>query len=185
MQGCRPLTEAEDAALLRSLPTQRDRCLYLLLRYTGFRISEALSLNVASVRGQDRVTVQRRHMKAARKSRTVLLHPQLKTALEALASDRPDGGPLFVSRLGNRLERTSAWQTLNSAIKRAGLKGKVAFHSARKSFAEDVHAFFGNDVVKTSKALGHSSILTTIAYLSFQEQEMDEAILQLGGESRK
>lgn len=183
MQGCRPLTRDEQDLLLSKLPTERDRVLFLLLLYTGFRISEALSLNVGDVAGQDRVTVQRRHMKTKSRSRTVLLHPELKQTLEAWLLTRAnaaDSEPLFLSRFGRRLERTSAWRALDKAVVESRLQGRVAFHSARKTFAKSVHSHFKHDIVKTSKALGHTSILTTVAYLSFEEQEMDEAVLSLG-----
>lgn len=203
MIGCRPLTPDEQARLLKALPTQRDRLLLTLLLFTGFRISEALSLNVVDVAGQDRITVFKRHMKGRTSSRTLLMHPELKMQLEAyLEAEGASGGlpqtetsgaqlteppkshieapktaPLFRTRTGTRLGPQAAWKVLRSAVKRAGLKGRISFHSGRKTFAQAVHTHFKHDLVKTSKALGHKSVLSTAAYLSFQEEELDAAIL--------
>lgn len=182
MIGCRPLTQDEIVALMRAIPTYRDRVLFKLLLYTGFRISEALSLKVEDVQQGERVVVKKRHMKGKPQSRAVLIHPQLRLDLDNYirAEGLPLQSPLFPSRKGGHLGVVGAWQVLDSAIRRAGLQGKVSFHSARKTFAEQVHEFFGHDLVKTSKALGHKSVLSTASYLSFKTEEMDAAVLSLG-----
>ena len=63
----------------------RDKALFVLGTYSGFRITELLSLRIKDVQqfGQivDRVTVQRRHMKRKTQSRSVVLHPVAKVAL--------------------------------------------------------------------------------------------------------
>ncbi len=40
-----------------------------------------------------------------------------------------------------------------------------------------VHVALGNDVFKTQKALGHASITSALSYLSFNEREINEAVL--------
>jgi site-specific recombinase XerD len=47
----------------------------------------------------------------------------------------------------------------------------------RKTFARKVHERLGHDLVKTQRALGHKNINSTVAYLSFVEDEIDQAIL--------
>jgi integrase len=88
MNGCRPLTEAEVTLLQRNFGgvyAARDKALFLLGVKSGLRISELLSLRLGDVsphgRLVDRVTVPRRHMKNKTEGRTVLLHPEAKTAL--------------------------------------------------------------------------------------------------------
>ncbi len=48
----------------------------------------------------------------------------------------------------------------------------------RKTFARRVHEKLGKDLVKTQKAMGHRSINSTVSYLSFNEEEIDDAILK-------
>lgn len=181
MLGCKPLTQEEQRLLLRALPNLKLRMLFRLLLFTGFRISEALSLDVKDVYGQDRVLVMKRNMKGKIKSRDLLLHPELGAALKAYvdAEGLLPHDPLFKDRLGNRLKKAAAWKALRSAVRRAGLVGRVSFHSARKSFADQVHSHFKFDLVKTSKALGHASVLSTASYLSFKTEELDSAVLHL------
>ncbi len=52
-------------------------------------------------------------------------------------------------------------------------------HAMRKTFANKVHVLLGRDLVKTQRALGHKNVSSTVSYLSFLEEEIDEAILAL------
>ncbi len=49
----------------------------------------------------------------------------------------------------------------------------------RKTFADRIYARLGRDLVKTQRALGHRCIESTAAYISFRQEEIDEAILSL------
>jgi integrase len=49
----------------------------------------------------------------------------------------------------------------------------------RKTFADRVYDRLGGDLVKLQRALGHRSIVSTASYVSFREEEIDEAILSL------
>jgi excisionase family DNA binding protein len=57
------------------------------------------------------------------------------------------------------------------------LRGKVATHSMRKTFADRVYEALGRDIFRTQKALGHRNINSTVQYLSFKEQDIEAAIL--------
>lgn len=194
MKGCRPLTDAEVSSVLVVLETSqnalRDRALFLLGVRSGFRISELLSLRIRDVLQNgnfvERIAVARGHMKGKKEGRTVILHPQAKEALELWTRELMAAGHtapdtfIFRSREGgNRaIARGSAWHILKTACARAGLSGKLGTHCMRKTFAKNVHAKLGKDLMKTQKALGHRSITSTVSYLSFAEDEIDDAILK-------
>ena len=192
MKGCRPLTEEEVQATLRAFEgpqAARDRALFLLGVRSGFRISELLSLRLGDVcpRGRvaERISVARRHMKKKVEGRSVLLHPEARTALEEWIAElerrgQADGeGFVFRSRKGSNgaLSRVQAFRLLRAAFERAGVEGSVATHSMRKTFANRVYERLGRDLLKTQKALGHKNINSTVSYLSFRQEEIDEAIL--------
>jgi integrase len=194
MKGCRPLGDDETFLVAKSFGgayALRDRALFLLGIKSGFRISELLSLTVGDVyrhgRLVERVTVQRRHMKKKVEGRTVVLHPEAKAALAAwLQSVQTDGTPLptiyvFQSRKGvNRpLSRVQAYRILQEAYDTNGLTGKLGTHSMRKTFANRVYEKLDRDLVKTQRALGHRNINSTVQYLSFREEEIDQAILAI------
>jgi integrase len=54
---------------------------------------------------------------------------------------------------------------------------EVGTHGMRKTFANRVYRQLHHDLVKTQRAMGHKNINSTVAYLSFVEDEIDAAIL--------
>lgn len=194
MKGCRALTEQEVVQVLGSFsgPNRlRDRCLFLLGVRSGFRISELLSLRVGDLiqagKVTDRVGVSRQHMKRKQEGRSVILHPQAKSAVLARIDELSITGKcssdifLFTSQRGinKPLSRIGAWCLLKKAYANLGLTGKLASHSMRKTFADRVYTRLNFDLVKTQRAMGHKSIQSTISYLSFKEEEVEAAILSI------
>ncbi len=194
MKGCRPLEELEVEAVLAAFDgpyADRDRALFLLGVKSGFRISELLSLRLLDVmragRLLDRVAVARCNMKKKVEGRSVLLHPGAKEALGVWIEQLRTSGYMtsdtfvFQSRKGRNaaMSRVQAYRVLQEAYERAGVEGHTGTHSMRKTFANNVHEKLGRDILKTQKALGHKNINSTVSYLSFREEEIDEAILGL------
>lgn len=189
MKGCRPLAEHEVKSVSGNFTghfAKRDRAIFILGTKTGFRISELLSLRIGDVFQAgcivDRVSVARRHMKKKVEGRTVILHPEAKSALadwlNELDEETAPEAPLFRSRKGGRpVSRVHAWRVLNQAFESSGLTGKTGTHSMRKTFAARVYDALDHDLVKLQKALGHKNINSTAGYLSFREEEIDAAVL--------
>ncbi len=192
MKGCRPLEEDEVQRTLEAFCgpyALRDRALFLLGVRSGFRISEMLSLRLIHVapRGRlvERVTVERQHMKKKIEGRTILLHPEAKAALELWIEEMRSHGYMtsdtfvFQSRKGRNcaVSRVQAYRVLADAFERASITGNLGTHTMRKTFANRVHERLGRDLLKTQRALGHKNINSTVSYLSFKQEEIDEAIL--------
>jgi len=194
MRGCRPLNDDEVYDVSRSFwgeHARRDKALFLLGVKSGFRISELLSLRLRDVlqagRLVERVSVARRNMKKKLEGRTVLLHPEARAALAAWLEELGQYAELigdtfvFQSRKGgNRpISRVQAYRILHEACDACELTGKLGTHSMRKTFANKVYDALDNDLVKTQRALGHRNVNSTVQYLSFREEEIDEAILSM------
>ena len=192
MKGSRPLTDEEIELILKSFKGRfaaRDRALFTLGVKTGLRISEILSLKISDIfqhgRIVERVYVQRKNIKGKTHGRTVLLHPEVKQAvalwLNESAEIPSDYTYLFKSRKGSNqpISRKQAWRILDTLISRVGLSGKFGTHTMRKSFAKKIYELLDHDLVKTQKSLGHVSIQSTVSYLSFDQGEIDNAILSL------
>lgn len=189
MKGCRPLTDQEVAEVLSRLQV-RDKALFTLGIRAGFRISELLSLKVGDIVQNgtvvDRVTVQRRNMKGKKASRSVLLHPEAKAALVLQINNLVSVGLtephnfIFRSRQGGNksLSRFQAWAILKQVYASLGMGGKLGTHSMRKTFANRMYAVVKNDLIRTQKLLGHVDVKSTMKYLSFNEADLDEAILK-------
>jgi integrase len=194
MKGCRPFSDAEVVLVLQHLSgpfALRDRALFLLGVRSGFRISELLSLRRCDLvtRGgiAERVSVARKNMKKKVEGRTVLIHPEAREALAMWMVQLYELGYMtpecfvFQSRTGPNaaISRVQAYRLLSRACDNAGLSGKLGTHSMRKTFADKIYDRLGHDLIKTQRALGHKNINSTVSYLSFREEEIDEAILGL------
>ncbi len=192
MPGCRPLTDAEVELVMQSFGGRyatRDRALFLLGIYTGFRITELLSLRVTDVYQHQqvlhRVTVARRHMKGKGASRSVPLHPLAQLALAAWIEQMPrhfavtPESCVFRSREGGSrpISRMHAHRILRDAFDSCEMTGNLGTQSMRKTFAKKVHRRLGNDLAKTKEALGQKHITATMHYMSFLAEEIDQAIL--------
>ena len=194
MKGCRPLSVDEIQLVSDSFYgtyALRDRALFLLGIFSGFRISEMLSLRVQDVLQHgslvSRVAVARRAMKGRRESRSVVLHPKAQEALRPWLEALETGGHLdpetflFRSREGDNraISRVQAHGILREAFEANQLQGKLATHSMRKSFANRAYEISGRDLLRTAKALGHKSVDSTISYLSFKQEEIDDLVLDM------
>lgn len=185
MAGCRALKKTEIVKVLKELKNPRDRLLVHLSHRAGFRISEMLSLNVQDVRQfgsiVDRVRVRAMYMKGKDSTREVILHQDVKNAIGELLATYPIDytGPLFRSREGDNkaISRKQAHYILKGAINQLELKGKLAFHSLRKTYCQTVYTALDHDIYKTAKAMGHRSIASTASYLSYDQDEIDSVIV--------
>lgn len=205
MRGCRPLNPGEVRQALDRLRgsrlAMRDRCMVQMGLYTGFRISELLSLRVGDVlqggRVLERVVVERKNMKGKRSSRDVKLNERARLALAAwlpVLFDWRGGGDdtyLFQSTKGGRLTRRQAGRVLERLASELGLAPKVATHSLRKTFAGAIYQRGLNTwrpgeelpVRVVMKALGHRSVDATEKYLGLDVAQVDDAVdaLDFGG----
>jgi integrase len=154
---------------------------------SGLRISELLSLKIGQVWAGKQVVprlyLRRSAAKGKRAGASIVIHPEAAKAMNRWIKRR--GGNcnptdyLFSSRKnhGHSLTRTSAWRILHGVFLAAGVPGMAGTHCLRKTFARNVHESLHGDLFRLSKAMRHASPMTTLAYLSFQQEEIDGAIL--------
>jgi|WetSurMetagenome_2_1015567.scaffolds.fasta_scaffold24980_4 site-specific recombinase XerD len=195
MSTTRPLTDAEYKALLsapRGRMRLRDRCLIVMLRRGGFRISELLSLRLDDVvkggKIPDEIQVAKRHTKGKHHGYAVPLHREARDALEAWLRKAARMGwqtreAYVFQSLGpaNRpITRTHAWRIIHKAAKRVRLSGCIGPHSLRKSFGEHVYILSGRDIRATQEALRHKSLDSTLRYLAVTRERVRDLILDEG-----
>lgn len=181
MSGARALTKSEHELIKTKFYSLRNKCLYLLGKNTGFRISELLSINVKDIYKKDYVKVTRSKVKGKTKSREIILNNETKLIVsEYIETFKLDlNSPLFISREGvNRpITRFMAHKILKEVFNKAGLQGTCTTHSMRKTFALNVFKKSGNNLLLTKHALGHNDLSTTIKYLPIDQEEIDSIIL--------
>lgn len=170
------LTKEEYMRLLKAAQKQPQLMLVMeTICATGIRVSELKYFTVEAVRRGEIII----HCKS--KTRTILIPGKLKKLLLRHASGRDiKGGPIFVTKRGNPLDRSNIWAQMKGLCIKAGVKrGKVFPHNLRKLFAR---TFYGieKDIAKLADILGHSSIDTTRIYIMTTGKEQRRKMERLG-----
>lgn len=190
MKGTRPLSEAEIRKVSGAFSGTyevRNRSLFWLGITSGGRITELLSLvindvyqNGAPVRD---LLFDKNIVKGGEVSRAVPLNADGQTSIQALIRWHQEryhsvdnARPLFPSRQGNEVSMTRqlAHGVLKTAFEKAGLNGKLATHSLRKTYAQRLYSETG-DVFCVKEMLGHQNVATTQAYLGVDYQKVRSA----------
>jgi integrase len=193
MTGCRPLTAWEVGAVLNAFvgkQEKRDRTIFLIGIHTGLRITSILQLQTTDVLLNggvaSRIRVARSTTKGQRSGFDIPLHSHARAAVYDYARVRiapPENTFLFPGRSGiGFLCRGQAWRALRAAFRRAGIyggRGELGCHATRKTFARRIYEALNFDLIQTSRALHHADISSTIEYLSFDEDAVDQAILNV------
>lgn len=158
----------------------RNVTLFLLGCYTGFRISELLSLRVRDIAGGF-ITVQKKNTKGKQESRRQPVHPAVAEHLQQLKADKDKNDFLFASRKGENkpFSVIQANRILQAAFQAAGLEGKYTTHTMRKTFALLVWEKSEGNILAVKECLGHSSITNTQYYLQTVVPDTVELVLSL------
>ena len=181
MKGTRPLNNGEIrrvSAAFTGTYEIRNRGLFMLGVSTGGRISELLSLTIGDVYQNGRAVSDLLYSKSVVKggevSRAVPVNVDGRVAIDALIDWHREkyallapSRPLFPSRNQKgtvAMNRQTAHEMLKAAFLAAGLNGKIATHSLRKSFAQRVYEQSG-DIYLVQELLGHRSVSTTQKYI--------------------
>jgi site-specific recombinase XerD len=191
MKGSRPLSRENVKALLKSTDSIRHKTLLTIGFCTGYRISELLSLTVANIStdGQihSHVTVKAAHTKT-KTTRSVMLNSDAKKALTLLLEWLKSKGlndattPLFLSQKRTvngslkAISRQQAHDILKALFAKIGEFGNVSTHTLRKTFAARIWEAT-KQLPLVQIALGHKSINSTVSYLDFGNDDVDNAIM--------
>lgn len=152
----------------------RDAVILELLYATGIRISELCNLNFYDI-GDDSIRV----IGKGRKERIIPVYQQALSALDHyLISFYPVKEPkitcpLFVSKKGIRINRSSMWRRIQYYSKKVGLDKKISPHTFRHSFATHLLEN-GADIRVIQELLGHETITTTEKYLHITQTELQK-----------
>lgn len=170
------LSEKEVDALLSAFSASpsatplelRNRSILELLYSSGLRVSEAASLQLASVDFQNEILRvvgkgSKERVVPAGKPALKLLQRYIDTARPKLCAAAPGSPYVFVSNHARKLDRERIWQIVKLAAVRAGIGKNIHPHSLRHSFASHLLAH-GADLRVIQEMLGHANISTTEIY---------------------
>ena len=195
MKGVRPLDNTEIEKVSNAFTgvfEVRNRGLFMLGVSVGGRISELLALKLGDVY-QNGKPVTNLHfdksiVKGGEVSRAVPVNADGRAAIAMLVEwhrevyhSTEGDEPLFPSRkqLGEQqlqaMTRKGAHSVLKVAFEAAGLNGKLATHTLRKSFAQRVYKQTG-DIYMVQELLGHQNVQTTQRYLGVDYDKARDAV---------
>lgn len=185
MNGCRSLTPDEIQQVSDSFYGKyelRNRALFLTGIYTGYRISELLSLtyddiyNATDIRKY--IKVRRSAVKGKTKAREIKLHEIARNALMEWIRERDWTREEFIfsSQKGKAISRVQAHRVLKQAFNDCQMDGTLATHTMRKTFAVKIYKTTGNNIFELKEMLGHENINTTQKYLGITDDRKSEII---------
>lgn len=164
----------------------RITCLMEMLYATGMRVTELVSLPVASVRGDPRMVLVKGK---GGKERMTPLSPA-REALQLWLAER-DSDPklqkqpwLFPGGAGH-LTRVRFFQIVKELAAAAGIDpARVSPHTLRHAFASHLLAN-GADLRSIQELLGHADISTTEIYTHVQEERLKALVMEKHPLARK
>lgn len=192
MKGVRPLSISEIHAVANSFDGKyavRNKSLFMLGVSCGGRISALLQFYLNDLY-QNGTAVTDLHfdkgiVKGGKASRYVPLNADGRVAINELVAWHIEyfgvfdaERPAFPSRNTGRgiisMTRRNAHNILRDAFNAAGLNGKLATHSLRKSYAQRLYEHTG-DIFCVQQMLGHKSVSTTQRYLGVDYRKVRQA----------
>ena len=161
-QKDKELSKSEYARLLDAAKAKGNERLYLLMQTicaSGIRVSELQYITTDAVR-QRKATIN-----CKGKMRIVILSKELCRMLTEYAKTKKiTSGPIFVTKSGKPLDRSTIWKMMKALCESAGVsKDKVFPHNLRHLFARTFYTL-QKDIVRLADILGHSSVNTTRIY---------------------
>lgn len=202
MGGCRLLTDDEIKKIIEYFDKDtktyafRNKMIFLLSLYTGFRVSEILSLNIKDIYQNDKILneihVTRSNMKKKLCSRTVQINEKVQNILQEyidklkVINDNPELDPempLFQSyKTKNKLLRRAVLNIYKEAFRCCGInsaKNRLGTHSTRKTFATKMYKKLDKNIVDLKEAMGHKNIASTSSYLEGNNKDINDALNSL------
>lgn len=149
----------------------RDKAVLETLYATGIRVSELCSLDLHDV-GENTVRV----IGKGGKERIVPIGEEALLAIDTYLGQWRDDKkkPLFLSKQGKRLNRTTVWKQIKRYAKKAGIQKEVSPHTLRHSFATHL-LDHGADLRVIQEMLGHADIGTTDRYTHLSNKRLFKA----------
>lgn len=173
-----PIKSKRDFNRMKKAMYGRDQMILTLGTAFGLRISDLLQLKVGDLRGKESLTV----VESKRgKKRVITFSPSVKRIARELEGD--DSDYIFESRKrgpngeSRPISRTRAWEIINDAAERAGIKdkiGNIGGHTMRKTFGYRLYQQ-GINITRIMAILGHSSEKETLRYIGVTADEIADA----------
>lgn len=169
-----PITDPDIVHEIEDYLREWNEMYYILFEvaiYTGFRISDILTLRIRDVQGWD---IKLKESKTT-KAREVRMTPDLKKLIRNFTKDKPKNFYLFKSRQGknNPITRQRFDQILKQTAEDLDLEDRLAAHSLRKTFGHFYYKKYGgvNDLMQI---FNHATEQTTLIYIGDKQNTFNK-----------
>lgn len=170
-------TLEEDRRFNESLDNPRDNAIFSICRFTGCRISEALTLFRDDIT-DDHIIFRKCNTKGKIETREVPIHPTLRAILDewlALPPEDINSPYLFTSPYGRKpVSKQWADKKFRAVCKKAGIKGASTHSFRRTALTRMSNA--GVPLRHIQKISGHHSLEQLQRYLEVSEENKIQAI---------
>ena len=154
--------QVRNAFSLNSIIGLRDKALVEILRASGMRISEALSLNRSDI-DWERRHAEITNCKTKEREKVFFTEESLSWLKRYLEMRNDKFPPLFVSLNGVRVDPSAVRRTINTSMCVAGISKRVHPHIFRSTYGTTL--LFGNVDIKSVQVLmRHKSERTTLRH---------------------
>lgn len=153
------LSSSEYKKLVSAAGDEQTSLLIRTICGTGIRVSELKYITAEAV-SDGRAVVDCKNKKR------VILIPALmqEFLIPYIKKAGIESGPIFLSKNGNPMDRTSVWRRMKDLCEVSGVNPEKVFpHNLRHLFARTFYSMDG-DIVRLADVLGHSNINTTRIY---------------------
>ena len=150
--------------IIKSTGNIKHKTLLVVIYGAGLRVSEAVNLRVKDV-DSSRMTIHIRCSKN-RKDRYVILSPVVLEYLRSYWKHCKFGDYIFPGSCSGHITTSTAARIYQKAKESAKIKKSGGIHALRHAFATHMLES-GEDLFIIKQLLGHSSIHSTVRYLSF------------------
>ena len=147
---------------LTTLSGMRDRALVEILRVTGMRISEALSLNRDDI-NWDKKEAEITNAKTKEREIVYFTDESLAWLKRYLSMRNDRGEALFVSYNARRIQPEAVRKTIFNSTKNCGVKKRVHPHIFRSTFGTELLQG-GVDIKSVQSLMRHKSERTTLKH---------------------
>lgn len=156
----------------------RDKALFTLLYCAGMRIDEALRLDCGQWPDADIMVITGKGSKQRQIVILDVVHEAMHTYLQACPYPAEKNRPLFIGKMGKRLNQGVAQRAVRQLRAMLGLPDTVTPHALRHSFATHLLKD-GVNIRAIQELLGHASVSTTQRYTELEVDDLRDIIDRL------
>lgn len=184
MNKVEPIRTKAKVDRIRSILQEQSYRNYMLFQFSihvGMRIGDILELKVKDVRNKEFIYVTEQKTKNRRNNKrnrfTIPKHirQELNDYIDCIGLTDEDSLFYTTNRYCEHLSRRQAYNIINAAARKAGVKGSIGCHTLRKTFGYWHYKQF-KDVAMLQKIFNHTTPEETLIYIGVTDEQISNTL---------